>query len=142
MGTQTADVDKETLENKGAEAMFSALNWLQREMPDADVSFDMPAEQRLTVKRNGIRYAVRQLVDREDSGYVYGVGAELPTTDNFGRETTEMMYPRFRNACQSYADAVFLLAKVIMADPRQDGLTAWNDQPKDFTFTVTGTRGD
>jgi len=133
---ELTDSEKQTLKNSGAEALFSSLHWLQEHCPGTEIEFGMPFEQELKVSRNGVRYSVKQLSRPNDGGSVYSVGAVLPSTDNFGRETTRMLYSTRWNACDSYNEAVLLLAQVIMADPRQEDLTPWNEHPKHFEFSV------
>lgn len=126
--------------NRGSGAMFSALNWLQEQCPDSEISFDMPWEQQLNVRRNGIRYSVKQ-ISTGDS-YKYAVGAELELEDLLGRQSSKMRYPVRANACDDYAEAVVLLAKVMLADPRQDDLFPWGEQPKDFTISFQAAKAD
>lgn len=121
--------------NRGVSAMFSALNWLQEQCPGSELSFDMPCEQMLSVRRNGVRYSVKQMYHSGD-GYRYAVGAELELEDMFGRGQSRMRFPTRSNACEDYAEAVMLLAKTMLADPRQDDLDPWGEQPKDFTMTI------
>ena len=101
-----------------AAGLFAALWALENEFPDAEVSFDMPWTQQLTVQRDGILYHVEQY-DRHGCGYRFAVCAELPTVDRYGRNTTEMQGPRYSNALETWPDAVNLLRRVMRADPRQ-----------------------
>lgn len=102
----------------GAGALFASLWALEDEFPDAEVSFDMPWTQQLTVQRDGVRYHVEEY-GRHGRGYRYGVCAELPTVDRYGRETTEVASPRYSNAVETWPEAVDLLRHVLRADPRQ-----------------------
>lgn len=100
----------------------------------------MPVEQQLNVRRNGVRYSVKQLGGVRNSKFA--VGAELELEDMLGRKSSRMRYPIRTNACDDYTEAVMLLAKVMLADPRQEDLTPWGEQPKHFTISFQAAKAD
>jgi hypothetical protein len=122
----TDDPKRQDVLNHGAEGLFASLWWLQSQLPDANISFEMPCEQELVVRRNGIPYKVRQVHGVD--GYHYALGAAFPNES--------INYQGYRNAYESYSEAVDELVKFVLADPRQDDLTSWNEQPKHFTVEI------
>ncbi|RLM68536.1 hypothetical protein [Halorubrum sp. Atlit-26R] len=111
-------------ENRGAEKLFSALNFLTSVAPGTEVEFTIPGEQELAASRDGYRYGVRQ-VDRyqQPNHYVLtGAATEVDTVDPDER-------------FESYHMAVTALAEAITTDERQDDLTPFEE--RDSTRTVS-----
>ncbi|MFT4947889.1 MAG: hypothetical protein ACI9CA_000007 [Natronomonas sp.] len=135
------DVDAKPLAEEGRAGSLMASLWqlqdqLTTDEAEPEVDFQMPWEQRLAVERRGVRYCVEQVSRRADGGHGYAIGAELPTTDNFGRERTKVLTSNVINLVPTWPEAVNLLWQVVCADPRQPDLTAWNEKPKNITVTV------
>jgi len=121
---------KEQMENKGQRKFFSALNMLQEQIPDSDISFNIPWEQELVVERNELTYRIKQVYDHKDNDlthrYIVGV--------DFGNGH---VYPKVENGYRSLSEATTLLTEIILADHRQKDLTAWNKQRHHYTVRIT-----
>lgn len=94
--------------NFGAAGLFASLHILEEY--GCEIGFNMPAEQELTVRREGITYKVIEMRGI-GSHYRYGIGVDV---DGEFLETT-----RYRHAFESYNEAVNAVIKMIRADPRQ-----------------------
>lgn len=108
--TQKSTDDTQT-RNAGAESLFASMHLLEES--GADVEFTMPCEQRLVIRRQGVTYSVRQLSKGRNS-YRYSVSVDLN-----GEHTPPMKYD---NAYKAFDEAVDMVYKMILADPRQDAI--------------------
>jgi len=98
--------------NDGAQSLFASVHILEEW--GCDVEFRMPCEQELVVKRDGIRYEVRQL-GRPQQPYRYGVGVTI--------DGEMVRTHRYENAHKSMLEAVIEVREMLKADPRQSPIT-------------------